>query len=34
MRKVPLSQLDLNATVKANDERGVDFILPTSPKGN
>ena len=34
MRKVPLSQLDLTATVKANDERGVDFVLPASPKGN
>lgn len=34
MHKVPLSQLDLPATVKANDERGVDFTLPASAKGN
>ncbi|HLK34289.1 MAG TPA: hypothetical protein VKT29_14440 [Terriglobales bacterium] len=32
-RKVPLSQLDLDATVKANDDRGVDFVLPSSAKG-
>ena len=32
-RKVPLSQLDLPATVKANDDRGVDFVLPASVKG-
>lgn len=32
-RKVPLSQLDLPATVKANDDRGVDFVLPASAKG-
>ena len=31
-RKVPLSQLDLPATVKANDDRGVDFTLPASAK--
>lgn len=30
LRKVPLSQLDLAATRKANDERGVDFSLPAS----
>lgn len=29
-RKVPLSQLDLPATVKTNDDRGVDFTLPAS----
>ncbi len=34
MRKVPLSQLDLTATVKANEDRGVDFVLPASPKGD
>jgi len=28
-RKVPLSSLDLNATRRDNDERGVDFIVPT-----
>ena len=32
-RKVPLSQLDLPATVKANDDRGLDFTLPASAKG-
>jgi hypothetical protein len=32
-RKVPLSQLDLPSTVKANDERGLDFTLPGSAKG-
>lgn len=33
-RKVPLSQLDLPATVKANDDRGVDFTLPAALKGD
>jgi len=33
-RKVPLSQLDLPATVKANDERGLDFTLPGSKGGS
>lgn len=33
-RKVPLSQLDLTATVKANDDRGVDFVLPALPKAD
>ena len=32
-RKVPLSQLDLPATVKANDDRGLDFTLPGPGKG-
>jgi hypothetical protein len=32
-RRVPLSQLDLPATVKANDDRGVDFTLPASARG-
>lgn len=32
-RKIPLSQLDLAATVKANDDRGVDFTLPAAVKG-
>jgi hypothetical protein len=27
-KKIPLTQLDLDATVKKNDERGVDFQLP------
>ncbi len=26
--KIPLSALDIDATRKANDERGVDFVLP------
>lgn len=34
VRKVPLSQLDLRATVKANDDRGVDFTLPAALKGD
>lgn len=32
-RKVALSQLDLPATVKANDDRGLDFTLPASARG-
>ncbi len=28
--KIPLALLDLKATVKANDERGSDFVLPAS----
>lgn len=31
--KIPLSDLDLAATTKANDERGVDFRLPGSREG-
>jgi hypothetical protein len=27
-KKIPLEQLDLDATVKKNDERGVDFQVP------
>lgn len=27
-KKIPLAQLDLDATVKMNDERGVDFQVP------
>ncbi len=30
-RKVPLSSLDLTATRQDNDERGVDFIVPSTP---
>lgn len=26
--KVPLSSLDIDATTKLNDERGIDFSLP------
>jgi hypothetical protein len=32
-QKIPLSDLDLPATTKANDERGVDFRLPGSHEG-
>ncbi len=27
-RKIPLAQLDLDATAKMNDDRGVDFQVP------
>jgi len=27
-RKIPLAELDLGATTKANDERGIDFRVP------
>jgi hypothetical protein len=27
-KKIPLDQLDLDATVKMNGERGVDFQVP------
>jgi len=27
-KKIPLAQLDLPATVKMNDDRGVDFQVP------
>lgn len=27
-RRIPIAQLDLEATVRANDERGIDFRLP------
>jgi hypothetical protein len=32
-QKIPLSDLDLPATTKANDERGVDFHVPGAPEG-
>jgi hypothetical protein len=32
-QKIPLSDLDLPATQKANDARGVDFRLPSSSEG-
>jgi hypothetical protein len=32
-QKIPLSDLDLPATTKANDERGVDFKLPGAHEG-
>jgi hypothetical protein len=31
--KIPLAQLDLARTIKANEERGVDFRLPASNQG-
>lgn len=31
--KIPLEALDLPATVKANDDRGVDFRLPSASEG-
>jgi hypothetical protein len=30
--KIPLADLNLKATVKANDDRGVEFALPASVK--
>lgn len=32
-QKIPLADLDLPATTKANDERGVDFHLPGGHDG-
>ena len=32
--KISLADLDLSATEKQNDERGLDFRLPTRPLGN
>jgi hypothetical protein len=32
-QKIPLSELDLPATAKANDERGVDFRVPAAREG-
>jgi hypothetical protein len=32
-RKFPLADLDLAATMKLNDERGVDFQVPSPPAG-
>jgi hypothetical protein len=32
-QKIPLADLDLPATAKANDERGVDFRLPSAREG-
>jgi hypothetical protein len=32
-QKIPLSDLDLPATTKANDERGVDFHMPGAGEG-
>jgi len=33
-RKVALSDLDLTATLKQNDDRGIDFHLPTGAEAN
>ena len=33
-RKVVIADLDLDATVKENDQRGIDFRLPLRPKAN
>jgi hypothetical protein len=30
--KIPLAELNLKATIKANDDRGVEFSVPTSVK--
>ena len=30
--KIPLASLNLEATVKANEDRGVEFTLPSSVK--
>jgi hypothetical protein len=32
--KIPLSDLDLTATARQNDDRGIDFKVPPSAKGN
>ena len=31
--KIPLADLDLQATIKANDDRGVTFRVPNPPEG-
>jgi hypothetical protein len=33
-RKIALADLDLEATQKQNDDRGVVFVLPASPQAN
>jgi len=33
-RKIPLSDLDLTATAKENDDRGIDFRVPTASEAN
>jgi hypothetical protein len=32
-QKIPLSDLDLQATIKANDERGTEFRVPQTAEG-
>ncbi len=31
-KKIPLADLDLPATKRDNEDRGIDFVLPTSPR--
>jgi hypothetical protein len=33
-RKVQLADLDLSATLKQNDDRGIDFHLPAGAEAN
>jgi hypothetical protein len=33
-RKIPLSELDLTATAKQNDDRGIDFQVPLGTEAN
>jgi hypothetical protein len=33
-RKIPLSELDLRATAKQNDDRGIDFQVPLGGEAN
>jgi hypothetical protein len=33
-RKIPLSELDLTATAKQNDDRGIDFQVPLGAEAN
>lgn len=33
-RKVPVADLDVEATAKQNDDRGIDFRLPPKPQAN
>jgi hypothetical protein len=28
-KKIPLANLDIPATMKANEDRGIDFTVPT-----
>lgn len=32
--KISLSELDVNATVKLNDDRGIEFQVPSAPRAN
>ena len=32
-QKIPLADLDLSSTVKANGDRGMTFRVPASPEG-